>query len=208
MRRSQPAASVRWTKGATRAGKFSHCREPGSARESDVLTLLLLRHAQAGGQGGRDDAERTLTQAGRADAVQLGRYLRDEDLIPQRALVSAAVRTRETLQGLEKGGGRAVPATYDPLLYNATSTQIRHALTEVPADLRALLVLGHNPGVAELALSMAEQGDPPELEAMGRHFPPCSLAVVTFASEAWAETRRGGGRLERFVTPDLLRARS
>ena len=173
-----------------------------------MLTLLLLRHAQAGGQGERDDAERPLTKVGRADAVRLGRYLRDEDLRPQRALVSPAVRTRETLQGLEKGGGRAVPATYDPLLYNATSTQIRQTFAAVSGDVRVLLVLGHNPGVAELALSLAAHGAVQDLEAMRARFSPCSLAMLTFPGGAWAETCQSDGRLERFVTPDLLRLRS
>ena len=173
-----------------------------------MLTLLLLRHAQAVAQGPGDDAERALTEGGSADAVRLGQFLADRDLRPDRALVSPALRTRQTLQGLEKGEGRAVPVAYEAVLYNATSTQMRGVLGGVRDDTRTLLLLGHNPGVMELALAIADDGDRQDFDAMRARFPPCSLAVITFDRESWEDARYGGGRLERFVTPDTLRARS
>lgn len=173
-----------------------------------MLTLLLLRHAQAVVPSQDDDADRALTDAGKADAMQLGRFLADLDLKPDHALVSSALRTRQTLQGLEKGTGRAIPATYDAALYNATSAQMRAALAEVKNEPQTLLLLGHNPGIMELASAIADDGDLQDFNAMRSRFPPCSLALVTFDRESWDDARYGGGRLERFVTPDVLRARS
>ncbi len=173
-----------------------------------MLTLLLLRHAQAVPQGRGDDARRVLTEGGRADAVSLGQFLAEHEVRPDRARVSPAARTRETLEGLEKGGGRAVPTTYDASLYNATSTQMLSTLREVPEAVGSLLLLGHNPGIMELALALAASGDIQDLNAMRARFPPCTLVVITFTHGTWDDARYGGGTLERFVTPDMLRARS
>ncbi len=171
-----------------------------------MVRLLLIRHGQAVAQGRGGDLERALTGEGRADAVRLGRFLADEGLRPDRALVSPAARTRQTFEALEKGGGRAIPATYDQDLYSGTSTQLLAALAAAADGSGTMLLVGHNPGVAELALTLAGSGDPREIEAMRARFPPCSLALL--ALEGWTNARAGCGTLERFVMPDVLRARS
>ena len=66
--------------------------------------LLLLRHAKAErSQPGGRDHDRVLTQRGRADAKTLGAYLARHRLVPDRALVSTAARTRETWERVAPG---------------------------------------------------------------------------------------------------------
>ena len=169
-----------------------------------MVTLLLLRHARAAPQERGDDAARPLTNEGRADAVELGRFLAERGHHPGRALVSPSARTRQTLEGVEKGSGWAVPAVYDPALYNGTAAQLRAALASMADEVATVLMVAHNPAVAELALSVATSGAQEDLEAMRARFPPCGLVVLTFAPSRWRDL--GGGRLEHFVTPDALRA--
>ncbi len=171
-----------------------------------MVRLLLVRHAQAVVQERGDDLDRALTDDGRADAGRLGRFLADQGLRPDRALVSPALRTRQTLQALAEGAGRVIPASYDSDLYTGATTQVLTALMTQAEGSGTVLLVGHNPGVAELALTLAGGGDPGDIEAMRERFPPCSLALVAF--DGWNDVRAGGGALERFVTPDALRARS
>ena len=168
-----------------------------------MLTLLLLRHAKAVGQIG-DDFARVLTEKGHADAARLGTFLRDKRLVPDRALVSPAARTRQTLEDLQTTIGRAIPAAEDAALYNATRQSLRETLRTVDAAVATLMIIGHNPGIAERALTLADAGDLQDFNAMRSSFPPCSLAVIAFDRDDWDDARSGGGRLERFVTPGTL----
>lgn len=168
-----------------------------------MLTLLLLRHAKAVGQAG-DDFARVLTDRGHADAARLGTFLRDKRLIPDRVLVSPAARTRQTLGDLQSTIGGTIPTTADAALYNATRQGLRDMLRTVDTAVGTLMIVGHNPGIAELALTLADAGDLQDFDAMRSSFSPCSLAVIVFDNGDWDDARSGGGRLERFVTPTTL----
>jgi phosphohistidine phosphatase len=168
-----------------------------------MLTLLLLRHAKAVGQTG-DDFSRVLTDKGHADAVRLGAFLRDKRLVPDRALVSPAARTRQTLHDVQSTFGGRIATTEVAALYNATHQSLGDTLRGIDAAVETLMIVGHNPGIAELALTLADSGDLQDFDAMRSSFSPCSLAVIVFDHGDWDDARRGGGRLERFVTPSML----
>ncbi len=70
-----------------------------------------------------------------------------------------------------------------------------------PAEVRTLLIVGHNPGLEELASELTGFADPETLARMRRKYPTCGLAVIDFDGEDWATIAEGGGRLERFATP-------
>lgn len=169
-----------------------------------MLTLMLLRHAKAVPQDHRDDFARALNEKGRSDAMQLGLFLGAKDLVPDQVLLSPSIRTKETLECLQEGLGRVLPADFDRTLYNASRQQMRDTLRRFETKARTLMIIGHNPGILDLALALADDGDPQDFHAMRSKFPPCSLAVITFDRETWLDANQGGGRLERFVTPELL----
>jgi phosphohistidine phosphatase len=170
-----------------------------------MLTLLLLRHAKAVPQSG-DDFTRELTAKGHRDAARLGDFLVEKGLVPDRALASPSARTRQTLEDVESASGRAIATAYDAELYNATKRQLRDRLGDVEATTATLLIVGHNPGLMELALALARDGDPQDFNAIRSHFPPCALVVIEFDQGDWEEARLGGGRLARYVTPETLDA--
>ena len=76
-------------------------------------------------------------------------------------------------------------------------TAVRHT----PPGVKTLMLIGHNPGIAELALSLAGYGDRYALARMMQKFPTCALAVLDFDMETWKEAAIRTGRLDRFVTP-------
>jgi len=167
--------------------------------------LLLLRHAKAVRlQGGGSDRDRGLEERGRADARTVGQYLARHGAIPARALVSSATRTRETWALLAAAFQPAPPVDFDDRLYEAAPETILGAINQAADDTGTLLVIGHNPGMQELAAMLIAAGDIEARERLGREFPTSALAVIGFAAAHWSDVHVRSGRLEHFVTPQWL----
>jgi phosphohistidine phosphatase len=166
--------------------------------------LAILRHAEAVPQGELADNERPLTEAGRDMAERMGQFFRSEKLTPDLALVSPSVRTRETFDGFLRGAKQKPEAEFPPALYHATLEGLEEIITEAPSEAVFLLIVGHNPGLAELAVALAGKGKKSELAKMRGHFPTPCLALIDFDIEDWTEVGRGEGRLEYFVTRGAL----
>jgi phosphohistidine phosphatase len=169
-----------------------------------MLRLAILRHAEAVPHGTVADPERRLTEAGREMAELMGRYFRDEGFEPDIALVSPSARTRETFEGLQRGAERELKAEFPPALYMATCEALIDLVAGAPEEAKFLLIVGHNPGFAELAAALASKGKKAELAKMRSHFPTPCLAVVDFDVKSWKKAAKGEGRLEHFVTRGAL----
>jgi len=169
--------------------------------------LLLLRHAKAERlQPGGRDPDRVLAARGRGDAKTLGAYLARHDFIPDRAVVSTSARTRETWTLLAAAMGKATPVSFEERLYDASPESILQTIKETGPDTGTLMVVGHNPGLQELAAMLVASGDIEARERLGREFPTSALVVIGFAVENWNGVHPRGGRLEHFVTPGWLAA--
>jgi phosphohistidine phosphatase len=166
--------------------------------------LILLRHAKAAREtAGVSDHDRPLTADGKLAAGAIGQAMRRAGLSPDVVLVSSALRTQQTLDALEGAGVWDERPNIDtlPVLYMATPSQIRDALRELPETVRSALVVGHNPGLHELAVSLA--GTPsakPEFLRLGDGFPTAALAEF-LVTTAWHKLSPGGAALQRFLQP-------
>lgn len=126
-----------------------------------MLRLVLMRHARAAGllapdgsglvRGG--DHERPLEPAGREDAVDIGAALAARGWIPDAVISSDSARTRQTWACLAVALG-APPVTFGRALYHADAETLLDELGRVEPSVRTLLVLGHNPGLQELAYEL------------------------------------------------------
>ncbi len=117
-----------------------------------MLRLLLLRHAKAErSKPGTRDHERELTDRGRSDAATIGSYLMHHALVPSLALVSSSARTRETWKHTAKAFPNTPPVRYEDDLYDAGPKRILRIVKDVEPEAMTLLVIGHNPGLHELA---------------------------------------------------------
>lgn len=170
--------------------------------------LLLLRHAKTEKDSATGlDRDRKLDARGHTDAPALGAYMARTGLVPDLALISPAVRTAETWQLLAPCFAPRHPrGDTIPELYNADSTQLlrltRTAQGESPTT---LLIVAHNPGIHEYALALTRDGDKDARAALTDTMPTCGLAVIDFAIDDWHDVAFRSGRLERFVSPRLLR---
>ncbi|MBV8977291.1 MAG: histidine phosphatase family protein [Alphaproteobacteria bacterium] len=169
--------------------------------------LLLLRHAKSERETA-DDLKRGLEKRGEKDSVRMGRYLREDAYLPDLVLCSPSTRTRETLKRVLAELGSAPPVQYPSELYLAEPEIIASLARRAPEKCGTLMVVGHNPGLEQCALSLAAAGDDKAQRkrtmAMREKFPTCALAVIDFAVDRWADVAPGTGELDAFMRPKDL----
>jgi phosphohistidine phosphatase len=171
-----------------------------------MLTLLLLRHAKSSWDvPALADYDRPLAKRGLKAAPRMGAEIATLGLRPDLVLCSGAKRTRETLGLVLDALGTPLPqVVYDDEIYMAPPTGIMQILRGQPADLATVMVVGHNPGLEELAELLVGRGEDALRETLEEKFPTCALAVITFDAEAWKDIAPGTGTLSRFLTPARL----
>lgn len=118
--------------------------------------LLLLRHGKALSDGG-DDHRRPLKSRGVDDSRAIGQWLVDNDLQPELTLVSDAKRTWQTYQNVVSQLDTPGHCSAQRSLYLANALEIADEIATVSSKIRTLLVIGHNPGLENLASSLSEQ---------------------------------------------------
>jgi phosphohistidine phosphatase len=165
-----------------------------------TLRLILIRHAKSDwSQPGQPDHDRPLNDRGRRDAARLGVWLASRGDRPDQILCSTATRTRETLDHLLPALGDAPEISFRDSLYHAAPPVM---LAEIgKATGQVVMVLGHNPGIAELARLLAHR---PAQHPRFVDYPTAATTVFDFAVETWAEAGPGRGALRDFVVPDDL----
>jgi phosphohistidine phosphatase len=172
--------------------------------------LLLLRHSKTENDApsGRDQ-DRRLDDRGRGDAAEIGRWLGRHPPAPDSVLVSPAIRAHQTWEIAWQAMKDLVPqprVEIVPELYSADPVQLLHAVRMASAtDPQRLMVVGHNPGMHELALALAGSGDATGRKALADNLPTSGLAVFDFAVEDWADVSFRRGCLALFVSPRLLK---
>lgn len=169
-----------------------------------MKSVYIMRHAKSGpAHSGLDDFDRPLSAAGGDDARLLGRFMADNDMIADCALVSPALRTRQTWDLVSDQTGVSAVARSQQSFYLAPDRIWLSALNDLPSDVTRALVIGHHPGVDTLAVSLTGRGNPKASASMAGGFPPCGLAELEFDC-TWTAVQAGAGRLIRFITPRLL----
>lgn len=157
--------------------------------------FILLRHAKSSwANPDLPDLDRALNKRGKRAARALGAWLGAEGWLPDEVLCSPARRTRETWEGLGLPGTPVLR----PELYEATAGTILATLQAARGQ--RVLLIGHNPGIAELAQMMVA---PPDHPRFG-DFPTGSLLMASADIGDWADLAPGMARLERFITPHDL----
>lgn len=167
--------------------------------------LLLFRHAKAERSvPGAPDRDRALIERGRHDALRIGAYMATHALVPDGVLVSPAQRTQETWTLAAKALHPSPACAAVETLYDAMPQAILETIKILPATLRTVLIVGHNPGLHELALMLIASGDIDTRERLREGLPTCGLAVIDFAFDGWSRLHPHSGRLDRFVSPKAL----
>ena len=162
--------------------------------------VYLLRHAKSSWKDGSlADRDRRLARRGRRAAKAVARHLEAERIRPDLVLCSPARRTRETLELVEGAFGDRVETTLDEALYAASEAGLLARLELLPEEVGSVMLIGHNPGLENLALALASGG--PGLVRMREKYPTAALATIDLPAKRWSEVERGSGELVGYVRP-------
>jgi phosphohistidine phosphatase len=176
----------------------------GRAGKHQMKRLYLLRHAKAvSTEPAQDDHARALTVRGMHDASAMARYLHKNGFTPELVLISTSARTRQTADLVL----REITARpdYCEALYLAEAGEILGLVQAAPPGVSALMVVGHNPGLEELATLLAREPvrrkERARRDVLEEKFPTAALAVLDFAIEKWRDISPGEGALVDFARP-------
>jgi phosphohistidine phosphatase len=152
--------------------------------------LVLVRHARAEAFG-TTDHERALTDRGVREAMAAGSWLAGHGVVPDRVLVSDALRARQTWEALAGEAGWDLTPSFDSTLYEADPDTTLDVVRELAEDVTTAVLVGHNPTMAYLAQVLDASGSP-QLAASG--FPTGAVAVFDY-DEEWRDLGEGAAQL-------------
>lgn len=161
-----------------------------------MRTLYLLRHAKSSWKDATlPDFERPLKGRGRDAAEQMGRFLASKKVTVGALISSPSVRTRQTIDLVQREVQLGVEPQFDQRIYEASLATLVQVVSEIPDSTKAAMLVGHNPGMEEMLAFLTRES---------RHMPTCALAKISVDGSSWKEAGRGTGKLEWFVTPKDL----
>jgi phosphohistidine phosphatase len=176
--------------------------------------LMLLRHAKTEHDApSGHDHDRRLDDRGRRDAAMIGDWIGHHSPVPDAVLVSTAVRAHQTWEIASEAMQDALREPAQPPkvelldeLYGAEPAQLLKIIRMAEVnDPKRLMLIGHNPGMHELALMLTGSGDASAKAALEDNLPTAGLAIIDFAINDWSEVAFRRGKLVRFTSPKLLK---
>jgi len=168
-----------------------------------VRTIILLRHGKSSWSDATvADIDRPLAPRGERAAKRIAKYMRRKRIRPGLVLCSPSLRTRQTLGAIEPSLGKGSLVELVPEIYAASEGELLERLQALPDSVGSVMLIGHNPGLHDLALTLASRGaDLPQLE---QKFPTGALATLVVHSESWANLSPGEAELVDYVVPRQL----
>lgn len=170
-----------------------------------LKTLYLLRHAKSSWDDeSLPDHERPLAPRGWDAGKRLASHVAKAKLRPQLVICSSARRARQTYEALAGAIGSPELSVEDGL-YGASSEDILERVQQIPGELERVMIVGHNPGLADLVAELTGDGEAATLSQLQEGFPTAALATLTFDGE-WQELGPGRAYLMSLVVPRALPA--
>jgi phosphohistidine phosphatase len=170
-----------------------------------MFTLALFRHAKSNWDDpGLKDFDRPLARRGEAAAPRMGAFMAAQGIEPELILCSPAVRTRQTLDLVLPCLHGTPTVVYEEGFYLAAASQLLARVRRVEANVRHIMIVGHDPGMHGLAVDLAGSGNPKQMQALAAKFPTAGLAVLDFEVDEWSKIEPGLGQLRLFMTPKQL----
>jgi phosphohistidine phosphatase len=168
-----------------------------------VRTLTLLRHGKSSwSDPAVADIDRPLAPRGKRAARLIAKYMRKKKIRPALVLSSPSRRTRQTLEGIESSLGKGSRVEFAPELYAAAEEELLERLRAVPDSAESVMLIGHNPGLHDLARALASRGV--DLPRLDEKFPTGALATLVIDSDTWATLAPGDAELVDYIVPKQL----
>ena len=181
-------------------------RQPSSEITAQPRLIYLLRHAKSSrNDPALEDMARPLAPRGLSDCEVMHDYMRFADVHPDFILCSPAVRTRQTLEAMLPVLGEDITVTYDSGLYLGGEAALTSRLRRVADEVVTVMIIGHNPALQALAVSLTNGGDAKAMSRLETDFPTTGLATLVPNHDQWQSLAPGSCQLHSFIAPrDLL----
>ncbi len=164
--------------------------------------LSIIRHGKAERpEGYPDDFERPLTARGRKDIGRIGAVVVRLEPPVDYVLSSPATRSAQTATRLTEVVEIPGNIVWSESAYLATAATLLNLLREIPESHAHAVLVGHNPGLEELASGLCA-GSP---ETASIRMPTGTVAHVELDISRWSLLRWGAGHLKLLVTPKSLK---
>jgi phosphohistidine phosphatase len=171
-----------------------------------MRTVMLMRHAKSNWDRPElADVDRPLASRGQEAAPLIARHIKARKWRPDLVLCSHAERVRETWQLMSPILSRSIECRTLRAIYLGAPSRLLEALRRGSDEVRTLMLIGHNPGLGRLAVSLCAAGPKKALARMQTKFPTAALAVIDLDVDHWRDVAPGVGRLEAFVRPKDLK---
>lgn len=167
-----------------------------------MKTLTLLRHAKSNwAEPVSRDFDRPLNARGHKAARLIGRALRSDGMEWDAVIASPAVRVVETLASFAEGYGRTLAPAYDQTLYLASTAVLMERIHAADDCVQRLLVVGHNPGLEQIALMLTTDDGGHHRAELVDKYPTATMAHISLPAGRWGDVVEGSGVLIRFLRP-------
>ncbi|WP_298258319.1 histidine phosphatase family protein [uncultured Litoreibacter sp.] len=165
------------------------------------MKLILTRHAKSSWDDLMlDDHDRPLNERGQSAAQRMGKWVEGRRHVPAQVISSTATRANETAELMVKAMGGAPSLTLDEGLYHASSDAILARIQRAPKG--DLMIVGHNPGMAELASRIVDVA--PTHDRFGV-YPTTATLITEVPVEDWSELKIGMAQVIQFIVPRELK---
>lgn len=168
--------------------------------------LLLLRHAKSSWDHVEyDDHDRPLAPRGERAANLMAVWFAQKAWKPDHIVCSTARRTRDTLDIVSSAFPESPAPVFDQDIYLVDHRVLRDYIRDISADYKFVMVVGHNPGIGDLAWYLAGDGAREDMDRIHAKYPTAAAACLTFDHDDWSQIGRGTGHLTDFKMPrDLV----
>ena len=167
-----------------------------------MKTLTLLRHAKSDWHSGAaSDFERPLNARGHKAARTVGRELRAQGLAFDAVIASPAARVVETVDDLAEAYGSPLRPRFDERVYLGSVTTLLAVIREADDAADRLLIVGHNPGLENLAMLLTRDDGNGLRSELAAKYPTATVAEIALPIDHWREVAPGEGELARFIRP-------
>ncbi|MBN1542239.1 histidine phosphatase family protein [candidate division KSB1 bacterium] len=160
-----------------------------------MRTLFLIRHAKSSWKNpDQVDFDRPLNKRGKHDAPLMGRLLAEKGITPDCVLCSPAKRARRTLAPIRKTLNlQKTCIEFRDEIYGSDWQELIGLLHQLNDKLKTVFLIGHNPGLSDLAEVLAGAG----IDTI----PTCGVAVIDLQTVSWSTVEPGSGILRDLLLP-------
>ncbi len=171
-----------------------------------MLKLAILRHAKSSwAEPAQADFDRPLAPRGLQAAPLMGRHMLEIGLRPDVVLCSPAARTKATAALVLAAFGLQQPrVVFDAMIYEATADNLFARLQGVPDSVETVLLIGHNPGLQDLVLGLAERPLPKAYADLEVKLPTAALVLLQIPVGTWSSLGLGMCRIAHVMRPRQL----